>query len=231
MVADSSKAQHIDDLTGDSICFMIGSPEERGLDAPFEGIHQPWLRRAFSESGEMADAYVVQNCHAIAGEITALASIRLEPGAKNMKSRILPEVLSAFPAMATTGTSDAQWSSIVAWAVYTLVSAERPGNGWFAGGAGAMPVSAPEPRLDPERQHRVLAATGRHLRAQPGEGLAAGPRPQSQCESELRGSSSESGARVSVQSRREEPRILLERPQDAEGAHRGRRCASKERRS
>ena len=162
MVSTDSAAQHLDNLAGDSICFMIGSPVERSLNAYFDTIHKEWFRRGFSEDGEMHDAYNVQVCHAEAGEITTLANNRLERGVKRLSSRILSEALARFPVMAATGTDDAQWSSIVAWTVHTLVSAERPETRWYAGGAGAMPVSAPELGLDKDWQRRVLTAVGNY---------------------------------------------------------------------
>jgi len=162
MVATKSNVHQVSDLSGDSICFMIGSACERTLDAYFDGIHKSFLRRPFSEDGEMADTYAVQNCHAVAGEITTLASIRLEPGVNNLSSRILPDPLAVFPIMASTGTADGRWSSVVAWTVHTLISAERHETKWHAGGDRAMPVSAPELGLDKEWQQRVLKAVGNY---------------------------------------------------------------------
>ncbi len=162
MAPVNSAAQHVDDLAGNGICFNVGSPVERTLNAYFDTIHKKWVRRGFNEEGEMNDAYNVQSCHAVAGEITTLASVRLDPGVNHLSSRILPETLAVFPVMAVTGTGDAQWSSIVAWTVHTLVSAERPETRWYAGGAGAMPIAATELGLDKDWQHRVLTAVGNY---------------------------------------------------------------------
>ncbi|MDA8387697.1 MAG: hypothetical protein M0Z58_03395 [Nitrospiraceae bacterium] len=162
MVPSNAAARHVCDLAGDTICFLSGSPAERSLSSYFGTRHKNWLRLPFSEEGEMDDAYNVQHCHAIAGEITALAASRLAPGVNRLSSRILPETLSVFPVIAATGTEDAQWSSIVAWTVITLVSAERPETRWYAGGAGAMPVKAPGLGLDRGWQRRVLAAVGNY---------------------------------------------------------------------
>jgi general L-amino acid transport system substrate-binding protein len=162
MVPDGAAAKHVGDLAGDSICYMIGSPVERSLAAYFDGLHQSYIHRAFSENGEMADAYIAQNCHAIAGERTDLAAIRLDPGINHLTSRILPEPLAVFPVMAVTGTGDAQWSAIVAWTVHTLISAGRPQSPWYAGGAGAMPITAPALGLDRGWQKRVLTAVGNY---------------------------------------------------------------------
>jgi general L-amino acid transport system substrate-binding protein len=160
MTSSTSTAHHVDDLAGDSICYMIGSSAERSLSAYFGTLKKDWLRWAFSEDGEMIDTYNVQKCHAIAGEITTLANVRLERGVNRLSSRILPEPLTSFPVLATTGTDDAQWSAIVAWTAHTLISAERPETRWYAGGAAAMPIEAPELGLDKEWQHRVVAAVG-----------------------------------------------------------------------
>ncbi len=162
MVPSDSAANHVSDLAGNTICFMIGSLTERSINAYFDALHKNWLRMPYSEDGEMNDAYNVQRCHAIAGEITALAATRLNPGVNRLSSRFLPEPLSVFPVMAATGTADAQWSAIVAWTVDTLISAERPETHWYAGGAGAMPVAAPELGLDEGWQRRVLEAVGNY---------------------------------------------------------------------
>ncbi|MEH1902803.1 MAG: hypothetical protein V7L04_15645 [Nostoc sp.] len=162
MVASTSTAHHVNDLAGESICFMIGSPVERSLTAYFGALHKNWFRRPFSEDGEMIDTYNVQNCHAIVGEITTLANIRLDPGVNQLSSRILPEPLTTFPIIAATGTQDGQWSAIVAWTVDTLINAERPETRWYAGGAGAMPISAPDFGLDKEWQRRVLTSVGNY---------------------------------------------------------------------
>jgi general L-amino acid transport system substrate-binding protein len=162
MVASSSAAQHVADLAGDSICFLIGSSVERSLAAYFDARHQSFLRRPFSEDGEMVDTYNVQNCHAVAGETTTLAAVALDAGVNRLSSRILPEPLTVFPLMATTGTGDGQWSAIVAWTVHTLIAAERPETRWYAGGTGAMPITAPELGLDKDWQHRALAQVGNY---------------------------------------------------------------------
>ncbi len=162
MVPSSSPARHVSDLAGESVCFVIGSSAERSLSAVLGKASTKWLPRPFSEEGEMQDAYNAQNCHAVAGELTSLASYRLSGGVNRLKSRILPEPLAAFPIVAATGTEDARWAQIVGWTVATLISGERPETDWYAGGAGAMPVLTPEAGLDAGWQRRVLAAVGHY---------------------------------------------------------------------
>jgi general L-amino acid transport system substrate-binding protein len=162
MVPASSPVRRVADLPGEGVCFVIGSSSERSLSAFLDKAPRPWLRRPFSEEGEMTDAYNARNCHAVAGEFTTLASYRLNPGVNRLESRILPEATTSFPLISATGTNDAKWALVVAWTVATLVSGERPETRWYAGGAGAMPVEAPEAGLDKGWQRRVLAAVGHY---------------------------------------------------------------------
>jgi general L-amino acid transport system substrate-binding protein len=162
MVPAASAAQDVRDVAGHTICFLIGSSAERSLENYFETLKQGWLRVPFSEDGEMNDAYNVQRCHAIAGEVTTLATLSFDPGVNRLSSRILPESLEAFPVMAATGTADARWTAIVAWTVHTLVSAERPKTKWYSGGTWAMPIEAPELGLDKDWQRRIVASVGHY---------------------------------------------------------------------
>jgi len=162
MVPGGSDIQHLKDLKNRSICFYIGSPSENELNAYAQSAGLSVFRRPFSELGEMVDAYAAQNCEAIAGEVTDLAAIRDEKEVRHLASRILPETLADFPVVAATGTTDAQWSSLVAWTVYTLISGERQQSPWYAGGAGAMPVDATELGLPKGWQSTVLKAVGNY---------------------------------------------------------------------
>ena len=160
MVPAASAAHHLADLAGVSVCYMIGSSTERSLSNALERTPRPWVRRPFSEVGEMRDTYDAQSCHAIAAELTDLASYRLEGGVNRLESRILPERATLFPIVAATGRADARWSAVVSWVVATLIGSERPETRWYAGGAGAMPLAAADPVLPPDWQSRVLAAVG-----------------------------------------------------------------------
>ncbi len=162
MVPGDSDIRQLNDLKNRSICFYIGSPSENELNAYAQSAGLNVFRRPFSEVGEMVDAYAARNCDAIAGEVTDLAAIREEEEVRRLASRILPETLSDFPVLVATGTSDAQWSSRVVWTVYTLISGERQESPWHAGGAGAMPVDAPELGLPKGWQGAVLKAVGNY---------------------------------------------------------------------
>lgn len=160
MVSGKSSIQHLSDLRGASVCFLIGTSTERGLNAFADATGVRFFRRAFSEDGEMEDAYAVQNCQAMAGEVTDLAEVRDDANVRYLDSRILPEPLATFPIVAATGTTDARWSALVAWTIDTLISADHPETPWTPGGASAMPVVAPELGLPDHWQATMLHAVG-----------------------------------------------------------------------
>lgn len=162
LVPTTSKAKHVKDLAGETICFMTPSPVDHTVEHYFDQLHKSFNAIPYSEDGEMVDAYLVQRCHGIAYEITTLATVTANPGINKLKSRFLPEPLTVFPIMATTGTKDAEWAAIVAWTVHTLVSSERPESKWYHGGTKAMPVVAPELGLEKGWQDRVIASVGNY---------------------------------------------------------------------
>jgi general L-amino acid transport system substrate-binding protein len=161
MVPAAAREQHVAEIGRNAgICFMSGSPLERSLPAFFDALHQRWRPVPFSEDGEMLDAYNVQRCYAVAGELTALAALRQQRGINNLESRILPEPLLTYPILATTSAQDGEWSAIVAWTVYTLIAADRPAGKWLTGGADAIPAPLAELGMRAGWQGRVVKTVG-----------------------------------------------------------------------
>jgi general L-amino acid transport system substrate-binding protein len=158
LVPATSAARDLPQLAGEDICFLIGSAAERGLEAYFAEHKVSFIRHAYSEDGEMNDAYQVQQCHALAGERTTLASSAAARA--QLSSRILPSALIEFPIIAATSTEDGPWAAIVHWTILTLLAADRPGTAWSAGGKNALPIQAAELGLAGDWQKRVLEATG-----------------------------------------------------------------------
>ena len=158
MVRNESRARHIEDLEGAKICFMTGSGAQRSLESFFEAKRLPFLRVPFSEEDEMRDAYRAGRCDALAGELTALARLRLDEYGRD--GRILPQPLAVFPVMACTGTADGKWAAIVAWTVHTLLRADTREGSWRAGGAKALPIDGAGLGLDPAWQQRLIDRLG-----------------------------------------------------------------------
>ena len=146
-----------------------GRQRHRHIEAWFASHHLDFIRMGYQEQVEMDDAYNVQVCKGLAGEITSLALMRLDGGVNDLNSRILPEPLAAFPIMAATGTTDAEWSAIVAWTVHTIIAGETPTTEWAAGGAVSLPVEAPRTavaqRLAEARDRRGRGITATSIAA------------------------------------------------------------------
>ncbi len=158
MVKETSAARRLEDLEGAKICFVTGSGAQRGLESFFEAKHLKFLRLAFSEDGEMRDAYKAGLCDAIAAEGTALAKLRLQDFAK--ADRILPQPLAVFPVMACTATADGSWAAVVAWTIHTLIRADVREGSWRAGGAKALPIDGADLGLRQEWQRQLIDTLG-----------------------------------------------------------------------
>ena len=124
---------------------------EHGLD---------FIHLAYQEEVELYDTYNVQVCKALAAEITTLAAVRLGQGAKDLHSRFRGEPLAVFPIIAATGTRDAQWTAIVAWAIDSLLADGGPNAPSSTAGVEAFPIKAPELALSEDWQKRVVGAAG-----------------------------------------------------------------------
>ena len=158
MVKETSAARRLEDLVGAKICFVTGSGAQRGLESFFEAKQLKFFRLAFSEDGEMRDAYKAGLCDAIAAEGTALAKLRLQDFAK--EDRILLQPLAVFPVMACTATADGSWAAVVAWTIHTLIRADIREGSWRAGGAKALPIDGVDLGLNEGWQRQLIDTLG-----------------------------------------------------------------------
>ncbi len=182
MVPEDSAFRRPQDLEGKIVCFMIGSPAQRALEAAFEGFGSEFSRLGFEEDVEMRDAYNVGRCQAIAGEATTLAVIRQDGGVNRLRSRILDQPLGLDPVLAATGSQDGAWSATVYWLLQGLVAASAAPSGWHGSGTGLDTDSASALGLREHWQADIASALGSYaemLRRHTGEGstlrLAPGP--------------------------------------------------------
>jgi general L-amino acid transport system substrate-binding protein len=113
LVPDASAMHGLADLGGRTICLMIGSTAQQALEDTVSRLHLTVARLAFEEDVEMLDAYNVQRCDAMVGEVSALEDMRREGGINHLVSRILASPLAPVPVFAVTGINDAQWSALV----------------------------------------------------------------------------------------------------------------------
>lgn len=182
MVPENSNLRRPEDLAGKTVCFVIGSPAQRALEAAFEKSGTAFSRLGFEENVEMRDAYNVGRCEAVAEEATTLAVIRQDGGVNHLTSRILDPPLALEPLFAATGTQDGQWSAAVFWLMHGLVAASAPPSAWHRSGIGLGTNSARALGLRENWRIEVTGALGSYadmLGRHTGEGseLHLGPGP------------------------------------------------------
>lgn len=121
MVPVDSPLHEMKDIAGKRVCFFIGSSAEDALNTYLRRNHLDVIRTAFSEEGEMMDAYNVGRCDVVVGEAPKLAEARLHGGIHHLRSRMLPEALGENRIFAVTPLrGDARWAALVAWTIETL---------------------------------------------------------------------------------------------------------------
>ncbi len=159
MVHADSNIQRLSDLAGKSICFYQGDSAHRHLEGWMAAHRLSFVRMGYMEYGELHDAFNARICDAEVGESGDLAAARLGKGVER-PSRILVEPLATFPVFAATPASDAQWSAIVAWAIYALQRAELTASPWTPSGLDSLGVEGRELGLADDWAKRVVGAAG-----------------------------------------------------------------------
>jgi general L-amino acid transport system substrate-binding protein len=159
MVPEASAVRRLADLSGQTVCVMIGSAPQRALETAADALHLSIARLAFEEDVEMLDAYNVGRCGAVVGEAGYLAGMRQTPGVRRLASRLLPETLGADPIVAVTAMADGAWAADVAWVFDALLLADAPAGAWQSAGKDALPVRR-LPGLRAGWQPEIVAAVG-----------------------------------------------------------------------
>lgn len=121
LVPETSRVRTPRDLAGETVCLMIGSPEQSALEAAVRRMGIDIVRLAFEEDVEMHDAYAVGRCGAMVGDWTELSGLRGPMGINRLASRLLLEPLALVPIIAATDPADCDWAAIVAWVVHAAV--------------------------------------------------------------------------------------------------------------
>ena len=160
MVPEASPVRAARDLSGASVCFMIGTGAQRALEAALEREHVAVKRLGFGEEVELRDAYNVGRCTAVAGDATFLAEVRQDGGVHGLKSRLLDAPLALDPVFLATGTADGRWSAMAAWVLQALVLGSAPRSGWTGTGAGPLAEAATPLGFRPGWYGEVVRATG-----------------------------------------------------------------------
>lgn len=97
LVPAASAIRTPDDLAGQIVCFMIGSPANRALESYFAGRRQGPIRLPFREGVEMLDAYNVGRCDATVVERSGLGDMLADTGINHLQSRVLDRAIGISP--------------------------------------------------------------------------------------------------------------------------------------
>jgi general L-amino acid transport system substrate-binding protein len=159
MVHADSDVRRLRDLAGKSICLYQSASAHRHLEGWMAARSLSFARMAYTEYGELYDAYNARICDAQVGESGDLAAARLTESAET-PSRILAEPLATFPVFAATPASDPQFSAIVAWTIDALERAELTPSPWAAAGLESLGVDGRELGLADDWAKRVISAAG-----------------------------------------------------------------------
>jgi general L-amino acid transport system substrate-binding protein len=127
MVRADSKAASFNDLSGQSICVIEGTDNEKQLQARAHIQGVTLESDAFQEEGEMEDSVAVRRCDGVSAYLSRLGQIRATYPNVLAHDKVLPELLTLAPVAPAYRQGDAQWGMIVDWTVHALVAAEAAG--------------------------------------------------------------------------------------------------------
>jgi len=127
LVPISANLSQASQLDNKKICFLAETEVEVALRAWFLKQHLKFLPFPFQEEGEMEAAFVTNNCAALAGDLTRLASTRLAFGPLAARYALLPDQISQDPLAAATPSNDPGFAAIVRWIFEVLLDAEAQG--------------------------------------------------------------------------------------------------------
>jgi general L-amino acid transport system substrate-binding protein len=126
LVPNSLKVKSAKELDGASVCVQSGTTTELNLTEYFRVNKMKYKPVVFANFNDANKAYAAGRCDAYTTDASGLAAIRAS--LKNpVDHLILPDIISKEPLSAATRHGDAQWSDVVRWTHFALVSAEEKG--------------------------------------------------------------------------------------------------------
>jgi general L-amino acid transport system substrate-binding protein len=127
MVKKALGVKSAKELNGATICVQPGTTTEQNLADWFRANSLRFTPVVIERIEEVNAAYLAGRCDALTTDVSGLASIRSQQGARAEEHVILPEVISKEPLAAAVRQGDARWSDVVRWAHFTMLTAEEMG--------------------------------------------------------------------------------------------------------
>jgi general L-amino acid transport system substrate-binding protein len=127
MVKKALGVKSAKELNGATICVQPGTTTEQNLADWFRANSLRFTPVVIERVEEVNAAYLAGRCDALTTDVSGLASVRSQQGARAEEHVILPEVISKEPLAAAVRQGDARWSDVVRWAHFTMLTAEELG--------------------------------------------------------------------------------------------------------
>ncbi len=127
MVKKALGVKSAKELSGATICVQPGTTTEQNLADWFRANSLRFTPVVIERIEEVNAAYLAGRCDALTTDVSGLASIRSQQGARTEEHVILPEVISKEPLAAAVRQGDARWSDVVRWAHFAMLTAEEMG--------------------------------------------------------------------------------------------------------
>lgn len=127
MVKKALGVKSAKELNGATICVQPGTTTEQNLADWFRANSLRFTPVVIERIEEVNAAYLAGRCDALTTDVSGLASIRSQQGARAEEHVILPEVISKEPLAAAVRQGDARWSDVVRWAHFAMLTAEELG--------------------------------------------------------------------------------------------------------
>lgn len=114
------------ELSGASICLLLGTRSANGVSHYFDGKNMKYQLVTSERWPDVVKAYEAGGCTALTGDISALALERSR-FANPDDHILLPDVLSQVPRGPVIRKGDEAWFSVVRWVMMAMISAEEMG--------------------------------------------------------------------------------------------------------
>jgi general L-amino acid transport system substrate-binding protein len=127
MVKKALGVKSAKELNGATVCVQPGTTTEQNLTDWFRANRLQFTPVVIERIEEVNAAYLAGRCDALTTDVSGLASIRSQQGARAEEHMILPEVISKEPLAAAVRQGDARWSDVVRWVHFAMLTAEEMG--------------------------------------------------------------------------------------------------------
>ncbi len=119
-------AASIFELSGASICLLLGTQSERAVRDFFESRNMPYQLVTSENWADLVEIYAKGGCTTLTGDASLLARVRVD--LEDPKAHaVLPELITKEPMGPAVRAGDDRWFSIVRWTLMALIAGEELG--------------------------------------------------------------------------------------------------------